>query len=403
MSADFATLLRAPADLFWQPNQPDNPRQKYRLLDAPLTKTILGAALTLTRQTAPPVDWDWGKTWQQNAQSGALPNPTTLAVGRIAVTLLLPISICLLYFSGYAQGGTLSAWGAGLLLALNGFVLLHARRAMAEGALLFGVTLFIFLLTRSKTNPLWLGIAAALAFNAKQSAIALLPVGLLAVMWSATPPLANGKTRVRGALLYLAVFAAISIALNPVYWRAPFAALTSALHARAQLNAAQTADALRLTPESVLNTPEKRLLALIANLYLLPASTAEVGNYLQDTAPAEARYFALPFSNGLRGLFVGALLFTLTLIGLGMMLLRLRHAASVERRGLMLFLLAFSIQTALILGAFALPWQRYVTPVLPFVLLLAAYPLKGFPALTPHTDSLRKMLRQVVYRSTPKH
>lgn len=403
MSADFTTLLRAPAKLFWQPQKQTDPRQKYRLLDAPLTRTLLGAALTLTHQPAPPTDWDWGKTWQQNAQSGALPAPNTLTVARIAITLLLPISLSLLYFCGYAQGGAVSAWGAGLLLALNGFVLLHTRRAMAEGALLFGVTLFIFLLTRKKYNPLLLGMAAALAFNAKQSAVGLLPVGLLAVLWDAAPQTANSKTRLRGALLYLGMFAAISAALNPVYWRAPFAALPNALHVRAQLNAAQTADALRLTPESVLDTPAKRLLALIANLYLLPPAPAEVGNYLQDTAPAEARYFALPLSNGLRGLLWGALLFALTLTGLMMMMMRLRHAAPAERRGLTLFLLAFGIQTALILGVFALPWQRYVTPLLPFVLLLAAYPLRGLDVLTPHTDNLQKKLRQVVHRSTPKH
>ncbi|GAB4498277.1 MAG: hypothetical protein OHK0052_11380 [Anaerolineales bacterium] len=384
MSADFATLLRAPAELFWQPEKQTDRRQKYRLLDAPLTKTLLGAGLMLTRQTAPPVDWDWGKTWQQNTHSGALPNPTTLAVARIIVTLLLPISISLLYLSGYAHGGVASAWGAALLLAINGFTLLHARRAMSEGALFFGVTLFLYLLSRSKTHPLLLGIAAALAFNAKQSAVGLLPIGLLAVLWDAAPLTGSRKPQWRAALLYVSVFAIITAALNPVYWRAPFATLPDALRVRAELSAAQTADALRLNPESVLDTPAKRLLALIANLYLLPPAPAEVGNYLSDTAPAEARYFALPFSNSLRGLFAGALLFTLTLTGLGMMLLRLRHADLAERRAIILFLLAFGMQTTLVLGAFALPWQRYVTPVLPFVLLLAAYPLRGIAALGAH-------------------
>ena len=70
---------------------------------------------------------------------------------------------------------------AALLLGLNALVLLHDRRAMAEAALTFGVLLALWSFLTGKRHPWLIGLGLALAFNAKQTGLVLLPVGLLAV------------------------------------------------------------------------------------------------------------------------------------------------------------------------------------------------------------------------------
>ncbi|MFH1633237.1 MAG: hypothetical protein ABIG63_04395 [Chloroflexota bacterium] len=58
MSSDFESLFSNPASLFWDPDREDDPRQRYRELDAPLTKYILGLGRVIAGQPALPVDWD---------------------------------------------------------------------------------------------------------------------------------------------------------------------------------------------------------------------------------------------------------------------------------------------------------------------------------------------------------
>ena len=403
-SADFDLLLTHPRALGWQPGRDEDLRQRYRLLDAPLTRYLLGLGRTLAGQPPLPADWDWGKTWTENAAAGALPSPELLRAGRMAVTALLPLTLWLFYLTGYALGGRRVGLAGVLLLGLHPLVLLHARRAMAEGALLFGVTftLWALLAAPSRRRPGWLGLALGLAVNAKQSALALVPLAGGTVdcgrwtvdegrgtvdggRWTRDDGLRSTVYRlpsvVSRLLSPLLILLTLTALLNPVFWPHPVLAIRSAIHLRADLAARQAADTARLAPETLLDTPAKRLIALVGNLYLTPPRFAEVGNYTAETAAAEAAYLANPLHDWGRGLYGGALFLALTLLGMGRGVReiwkgRTAFGEAQAARKVACLLGATALQGGALLLMIPLPWQRYVIPLLPMVVLWQAYAFK---------------------------
>ncbi len=374
-SADFEALFTRPRALGWQPQRSGDLRQRYRLLDAPVTRYLLGAGRSLAGLPPLPADWDWGKTWAQNAAAGALPSEALLRAGRAAIAALFPLTLTLLYLAGNALGGRRVGLLAALLLGLHPLALVHARRAMAEGALLFGVTftLWALLAAPRRRRPLWLGLALGLALNAKQTALALLPLAAL------SPRSDSMRRRLGEALLALAPALALTVLLNPVFWTHPLGALCDAAALRADPNARQAADTARLAPGALLDTPGKRLIALTGNLFILPPQFAEVGNYAAETAAAEAAYLSNPLHSLGHGLWGGGFFLTLTLIGAGRGLRRLlrRRGEAAEQEALRLLLAAALFQGGALLLLIALPWQRYVIPLLPMTVLWQAYAFRS--------------------------
>lgn len=379
-SQDFDWLLHAPLSLAWYPSQPQQLWQQdrrlyYRLMDAPFTRYWLGAGRRLAGLPALPVDWEWPQTWAENQARGALPSAGLLHAGRLAVTLLLPFSMLLIaVLAGAMSGrGPLQGWLAMALLGLNTLVLLHARRAMAEGPLLFTVLLTLWSFLYAGRRPWLVGLCAGLAFCAKQSALLLLPVALLAVSWPEDGARPRWR-RLPWAWAQLgAAFLLVGLALNPFLWRHPWAAGEAAWKARQSLTQRQFANAQRLTPGIAPNTTGERLAGLLISLYITPPAFAELSNYTAETAAAEQSYLAAPGHNLLRGLAGGGLLFGLTLGGMLLAGLRLRRARPAQRRVLALWLLA---SLALFIGlglAIPLPWQRYTVPLVPFAVLWQSY------------------------------
>jgi hypothetical protein len=170
MSGEFEALINNPSSLAWNPNQGNNPSQTYRLLDAPLTRYLLGISRYLADLPAPSSYWNWSLNWQANLQKGAIPDPRTLLIGRIAISLLFPISLVFLHISTRAIGGNIGGYTAIFLLGMNALVLLHTRRAMAEGTLLFAITAVMasWLIAPKRA---WLVVWLWRCFNAKQSSI----------------------------------------------------------------------------------------------------------------------------------------------------------------------------------------------------------------------------------------
>ncbi|GAB4527218.1 MAG: hypothetical protein Fur0018_12740 [Anaerolineales bacterium] len=380
-SADFETLISHPAALGWQAARQDDPRQRYRLLDAPLMSLLPGLGRRATGLPALPSDWDWSRTWEENAAAGALPSSSLLTAGRAAITLLLPLTLWLLYLSGYALGGRRVGLVSVLLLGLNPLALLHARRIMGEGALLFGVSFVLWvLLAAPRRHRVWLlGLALGLAINAKQTALALLPL----VLWAdGRPPLAMPrlKASISRALLCLATILMLTALLNPVYGRQPAAALRDAVRLRAELAARQSADIARLTPGAWLDSPAKRLIALTGNLFIVPPQFAETGNYTAETAEAEQVYLSNPLHDWGRGLGGGAFFLALTLLGMGRAAREIwkgRAALGETRHTQNLVWLwgATALQGGALLLMIPIPWQRYVIPLLPMTVLWQAYAL----------------------------
>jgi len=263
-------------------------------------------------------------------------------------------------------------------LALNALYLLHARRAMSEGPLLFGVCLALWGFIDGERRPWLAGLGAALALNAKQSTLPLLPVGLLAVVWlvDASPAL-RWRRRLSNAMQYLLVLTILTVALNPWLWRQPVVALRAALAERNTLLALQVADMREIAPQQVLDMVGERLMAVTAHLFLTPPSFAEVGNYRSATVIAEAAYLSNPLHTLLRGTVGGVVLMVLFLLGMSLALANMRRVSLSQRRALVLVLLAGALQLAAIVAAVPLAWQRYVIPLLPFVALWAAYALRN--------------------------
>ena len=389
MSSDFEALLHDPMSMEWNPENQNDLRQVYRERDAPFARYWIGLGRSIAGLKALPVDWDWGKTWQQNQLLGALPDENLLISARLAITLLLPVSLLFIYLIGVAISGRTTGLLAALLLGTNALVLLHDRRAMSEGALTFGVVFAMWCFLQADKRPWLAGIGIALAISSKHSALALLPVGLVAVCWRSTRALQETENPVLGSSLrfsknqitsiifatiqYLGVFLLITWLLNPFLWRSPIQALIASWENRQNLLQQQLNDTIRLAPEQALLSPTKRAAVLLANLYLAPPLFAEVGNYLPFTATAEVTYLNVPGHNLLRNLAGTGALIVLTIFGVLVAVIQMKSQTPTKRRALILTLLGSLSQIASVIIFIPLPWQRYVIPLVPFTCLWSAY------------------------------
>lgn len=377
MSSDFERVFSQPSDLFWQPGD-NSDRQRYRLIDAPLTRYILGAGRSLVGLQALPADWDWEKSWEQNQASGALPDEKLLTVGRISIAVFVPLSLICMYWTGKSFQRPLAGLFAAFLLGSNALVLLHGRRAMAEGILLFCVTLFIFGLTYNDKN-IWLpALSTALAFNAKHSAIAIFPVGFLAAGMRPLPAASKYRKVAINLFLFTLIFVIITLALNPVLWNNSIGAARAILAERSSLLNRQVAFITQVAPEQVMESTSERLAVLLTHLFVSPPIFAEAGNYLANTAESERIYSSSPANNLLRGLWGGGILLIFTLLGLVEGIQTIRKRDTNQRRWMALLLLATLSFAAVYLAAVPLNWQRYVIPLVPFTSLWAGIGLDRF-------------------------
>jgi hypothetical protein len=169
------------------------------------------------------------------------------------------------------------------------------------------------------------------------------------------------------------VIVLVTLVLNPLFWKEPIRTAKTAWDTRQDLLQRQVADANRLAPESVLDTPTERMAVLIVNLYLGKPMFAEVGNYSENTANTEQAYLANPANTLLRGPIGAGLLLFLTLFGISIALFHLIQKKTLENRVLLIIMLATFAQAAALLWAIPLPWQRYSLPMIPLVCLWSAF------------------------------
>lgn len=370
MSADFETWLRDPFSLAWQPQPTDTLRQTYRLLDAPLARNLIAIGRILNRnQPALTADWDWSADWQENQRAGALPNEALLLTARCAIAALFPLSLLLIFACGLRLGGQPTAWIASLLFAGNALVLLHTRRAMSEGALVFTVILTLFALLFFEKKPWLLAIAAALAFSAKQSAGVLMFAGIAVILLPAQP--LAFKLRLKNLSGYLLLFAALVLLLYPVLWSNPLNASIAAWNARQQLLAQQIGMIASLNPELMLTGFSERLATFVIHFFMSPPAIADVANYLNQTSATQQAYLANPLHALGRGVAGGAILLAFTLVGAAIGVNKIYRRAP-ERRQMIVLIFATALQILALVAVVSLPFQRYVIPAVPFVCLWAA-------------------------------
>jgi 4-amino-4-deoxy-L-arabinose transferase-like glycosyltransferase len=378
-SRDLELLLTDPRSMAWDEAKRGQADQQYRALNAPLAKYALGLGRRLAGHRPDEVgtDWDWSLSWEENQERGALPARSVLLPARLASTALAVAGLGLFYRSGKRVGGMPGGLLALLLVGLNALVLLHGRRAMSEGTLLFGVGLALWGILLGDRWPWLAGLGAALAFSAKHTALPLIPVGLLAAVWT-TGPGGSGAALGRGsvrAAVYLATAALVVLALNPLLWSDPIGSGLDMVQARRALVQAQIQAQAAHSPVRLPMSATDSLASLIGQLYLTPLQFEELPNYSQESASAAAEYLRNPLNGLLRGEVLGVLLLGLTLVGILLGLTRLRRAQPAERRDLGLLLLATLLQALVLVITLPFPYQRYYLALLPLCMLWVGYAL----------------------------
>jgi 4-amino-4-deoxy-L-arabinose transferase-like glycosyltransferase len=369
MSADFELLFTRPVEIFWRPDQRDDLRQRYRELDAPLTRYLVGAGRLAAGGLAPlPVDWDWTRSWQYNLEAGAHPSPELLLAARLPLALFFPLTLLLLFLTVQVIAPRPAAWLAMLLFASHALVLLHTRRAMAEPVLLFTIILTLWVLVRSERVPVWAAVPPALAFCAKQSAgILILPV-LVAVFWQTAHPLPQ---RIIRTVLAGILFVAVIFVLNPFLWSSPIQAARSSLEQRAGLVSRQVDAMAQVNPEKVLDSLPVRLAAQVGQVFFIQPAVWDISNYVVEQHDDEQAYLANPLHTLLRSPAGGVGLMLLSLYGfITAGLLAVRKTAL--RRKLVLLILANVMQILALLLFVPLPIQRYSLPLVPFIAIWSA-------------------------------
>lgn len=282
MAADVGRPL---TEVAWSPAWPNTLEYDYRLLNAPLTKYVLAGAWWVSGQPLP-TDWNWSASWEANLAQGSYPSETLLRLARLSMALVLVVGVAALGRAAQRQGGTPAAVLAMLLLAAHPLVLLHGRRAMAEGVLLTATCCVLWALALAPRHPAWAGLATALALSAKQSLLPLAGVLALAWCWPV-----RQETLKRLAVWGLASALAFAV-LNPLYWRDPVGALVAAAQARQQFSVAQGETVRRLAPEQALASLTEKSTVWLAQAFFLPPAFYDVGNYVADTTAQTTAYQA---------------------------------------------------------------------------------------------------------------
>lgn len=372
MSGDIETLFGQPVDLFYSSTPVDSQRQAYRLLDAPLSRWLIGVGRQISGESATRADWNWSQNWQENQAAGALPSPGLLLAARLSVAWLFGLTLFFSFRTGEILNGRVLGWLLVALMSLNALVLLHARRAMAESALLFAVSWLMYALAKREPNPLLLALPAALALNAKQTAAGLAVIALIAA-WVNADSLSWPK-KLRNVALYLGLIVLVTYLLNPVAWESPVTAARAAVQARNELSARQEAAIAAVSPDLLMQSPGQRLAGWLVYLYFSKPAVADVANYIDDTRPAETAYFANPLHNLLRSIGGGMVVLAISLAGFLLAGIQAyRRPALRQSLGLIWIAALASFVTLVFL--IPLPFQRYVVVLIPFTNLWVAFPL----------------------------
>lgn len=370
MSADWVTLFSHPVELAWQDNQPVTLAMHYRLVDPPLTHWFIGAFRAAAQQPALEDDWNWSLNWEDNIAAGALPGDDLLLVSRIACTWCIPITLWAAYKSGKKIQGRTTGSIALILMMTNALVLLHTRRAMAESLLLCFCMLTIWCML-SRTDKPWLAVLpAALAFNAKYSALGLVILGF--GLCFLTPYVKNVRSKIINAGLYAFLLIAVFFALNPVYWQQPVQALLASVQERQALSQDQVSMLSTAIPHLAPSSIWLRGVIGLANLFIAPPAPLDVGNYSTNLSEQISFYFSNPLTSFSQQLVPSALIIILITIGCLGLLRQLSTGNTQTKLNAVILLIGAILSFIVLVLLLPITFQRYVIPLVPFSVLFSA-------------------------------
>jgi hypothetical protein len=373
MSADFKRLFSEPLGMTYDQDINTDTLQHYRLVDPPLTRYWIGAALSIAGIDSLKEDWNWSLNWQENVEKGAMPDSRMLLVSRLAVSSLFLLALFAIYRTGVLLQNRLTGILSIIFLACNALVLLHTRRAMEEALLLPAICLAIWSFSSINRRPWLAGLAVLMAVNIKLTALPLFLIGVTAIFLLDR----HQKIDPAKSFLNLAIFSAVILTgtfiLNPVAWSNPWMVIKAAISERSELIGNQLASLRLIDPGLVLDSPLKRLAGLITHSFLSYPAALDVGNYREELSIAIDTYTASFGTRILRGLTGGLVTLALTLFSSLLMLVRVIKKKPIYSSFRFIVLTGFGIFVAAMTVTISLPFQRYMLPLLPFICLISAW------------------------------
>ena len=370
-SRDLEKIISDPLSMVWSADRIGEIDQTYRLLNPPLPKYIIGLGRVLAGYSSNDVDndWNWSGTWDENVASSALPEPKLLLSSRIATTIVMLFSMVPLAITARKISGDRLLIVVLVIFGLHSLALLHGRRAMSEGPLIFGISLAILGILEAEERPWLAGLGTAIAASSKLSAAVLFPVAVIAIIWRRKSQDKDGKLRLRGLLVFCAVAIIVSLLLNPVLWSNPISSIGGIWNSRVEFATQQTETLRGISPELVLETPSQRISAMIAMLFVRRPQTSEVANYVQQLNLGEQSYLSNPINTLFSGFVGGGLALFVSIFGISHSLFRVYKGEWKRKREILLLLIGTVLQASAIFLANTIPFQRYYIPLLPFTIL----------------------------------
>ncbi|NDJ61141.1 MAG: phospholipid carrier-dependent glycosyltransferase [Chloroflexi bacterium] len=388
-----AFIERSPERLTTAPPYPIDSDPHLRILNGTINRHTIGLSWHLAGLTTgdlpPRPGWDWGLSYPDNVATAHRPSDLLLNVSRVSSTVLLALSVGVLFALGWQFGARVGtprrrviAYLASGLYALNPVILLNGRRAMQEGSLLFFGLLTILIAAiisrrraagQSDSVGWWalLALSGGLTLASKHSGIVFV---IAALVWVGAAELTRLRWRalVAGAArlaVSAVLIAGLFLLLSPALWNDPLARVGDLLAVRAELLDIQVA----VEPAAPLTLTD-RITAIFTQPFVTAPAHFEVAHWGEVPAvQAEiARYMAAPLSGLQFGPLIGGALTALSVGGLIILLRRIVGPADPVARALAAGLIAWVGLTALSMLVNPLPWQRYYLPLIPAMTLLAS-------------------------------
>lgn len=220
--------------------------ERLRLLDGRVQKYWGGFVHHLTGGSAETLNapWLWGADYTYNLDNGHIPDERLLTTQRLAIALMLALSVPVAYGVGAQVGGI---WGGVLMAALVAFspnLLINGRRAMMEAPLLLFSLLSVLAglrwIAAERRHWLWLillGVGAGMALASKHSAV--LALGPLFIGLGLAVTLQGRPRRLISLTTAGEIALVVFFALNPAWWSDPLNTFDKVMNLRSELLAQQ--------------------------------------------------------------------------------------------------------------------------------------------------------------------
>lgn len=349
-------------DLFYNDFTEDIDKQRYRLLDAPFSRYVIGISRIIFKQPQLEKDWDWSKTWQQNQE--ALPAKSLLLISRLSVASLFPITLIIFYFLWKGLFNQKIATLGTVLFLSNSVILLHTRRAMSESGLLFFLGLSLLAIFKLPKKYLFLSaIPIALGINCKLSLLPLILIALIMIFYQFRD--AERKNILLPIAYFCLIFLSITYLLNPVMWKEPIKVGKIMVTQRSRLTQNQIEAIGAVAPQFILKNPGEKIIGMIAQTFVTKPAIQDIDNYHSELQLQIDKYLSNFFYAGYgRLLLPGFIYLILCLLG---------FITKIPGNQMVIFFkIAFLLFIIELILLFSIPFQRYYLPLYPFVSIFAS-------------------------------